>query len=168
RLGIDEATDEPWTGDAVDLWMLAGHPFVFGWPALAARRKAAFLPALDASFEVARLQAGAPKRACHALADLMATGAIGQDGPALRQPPAPAGNVIGQITARPDNPPLVRIESRGAAHVDQQRRLRRAKTQIKLGIEDRLSVHAQSPRSIECCAELGRESPSEGESAFPL
>ena len=29
------------------------------------------------------------------------------------------------------------------------------------------SVHAQSPRQIECCAELGRESPSNGEPAYP-
>src|SRR5215212_10355502 len=45
RVRIHEAADQPGTGNAVNLGMFARHPFVFGRPALAARRKIALLPA---------------------------------------------------------------------------------------------------------------------------
>src|ERR1700716_1740723 len=36
RVGIDEAPDQPGTGDAVDLWMFACNPLAWGSPDVAA------------------------------------------------------------------------------------------------------------------------------------
>src|SRR4029077_416413 len=49
RVGFDEAADEPWASNAIDLGMFARHPFVLGRITLAAGRQAQFLPTSNAA-----------------------------------------------------------------------------------------------------------------------
>src|SRR6266478_2549802 len=44
-IGIDEASDQPRTGDAVDLRVFSRHPLTRGGPDVAARRHSLFGPA---------------------------------------------------------------------------------------------------------------------------
>src|SRR5262245_32753634 len=46
---IDEATDQPWARDAVDLGMFARDPFVFDGAEVLARRQAGCSPSRDAA-----------------------------------------------------------------------------------------------------------------------
>src|SRR5215470_11367630 len=64
--------------------------------------------------------------------------------------------------------PVIAVESRGAAHIDQQRRRRRTKTPIEiLGCNWSISsAHAQSPRKNRALRRSWTE-PSDGEPAFP-
>src|SRR6266404_4130072 len=50
-IGIDEAPDQPGTGDTVDLRMFARHPLAWGSPDVAARRQPLFGPAGNAAFQ---------------------------------------------------------------------------------------------------------------------
>src|SRR5581483_8644007 len=50
RVRIDEAADQPWAGNAVDLWTLPRHPLAGTGPEIAARRQALRNPTLDAAF----------------------------------------------------------------------------------------------------------------------
>src|SRR5262245_21169112 len=73
---IDEAADQPWARDAIDLGMFARDPLVRASPGLPARGQAVLLPTCDAAFDIGGLEAG-PSQGCrHALADLVAMHAV--------------------------------------------------------------------------------------------
>src|SRR5262245_27786205 len=55
---VDEATDQPWASDAVDLRMLARDPFVLDCTQLLSRRQTGLLPSRNATFEIGGLDAG--------------------------------------------------------------------------------------------------------------
>src|SRR3981081_2038644 len=67
-------------------------------------------------------------------------------------------HVFGGTAQRADDHRLVGVESIVTANVDHQRCRRRAQTRIKISGRNKvgISVHTQSPRKNECCAELGR------------
>ena len=132
RVGIDEAVDQPGTGDAIDLGMLARHPLVFCCPSFAAGRQVAFLPTRDAAFQIGGLKAAALQGAGDALADFVAVNAVCNHAPAGRQSAPPVGDLLGKTPCAAGDQPVVGLKGFEAAHVDQQRRLRRAKPCIEL------------------------------------
>src|SRR4029077_12016133 len=93
RAGIDEAADQPRTGNAIDLGVLAGHPLVLRCIALAPGRQLPFFPAGDAAVEISGLDAGALQRLGDALAVLAAVDAINHHFAVSRQIGVPAGGV---------------------------------------------------------------------------
>src|SRR5258708_13420502 len=50
-IGIDEAPDQPGTGDTVDLRMFSRHPLAWGRPDVAPRRQSLVGPAGNAAFQ---------------------------------------------------------------------------------------------------------------------
>ena len=92
--GIDEAADQPGTGDAVDLRPRARHPD--GAALLVARRElvgadqqlAGLFPGLEAALERLRLDAAVPEPGGRAFAELLAFLADNDDGlaPVVRRP----------------------------------------------------------------------------------
>src|SRR5919204_467360 len=76
RLRIDEARNEPGTGDAVDLGSLARHPSGAGVERLVIERPLRFLPRLEAALEVARGDAGIVEGRRRSLAHLAPVYAI--------------------------------------------------------------------------------------------
>src|SRR6184192_560143 len=67
---IDEAADEPRTGNAIDLGMLARHPLVLGLIVLAPRWQSHFPPTTDAALEIYGFHPGSTQRCGHSLTDL--------------------------------------------------------------------------------------------------
>src|SRR4051794_28664067 len=57
RLRIDETSDQPWTGDAVDLRPFARHPFARRSPDRPVCRKTILDPIADAACQVTRINA---------------------------------------------------------------------------------------------------------------
>src|SRR6476659_10398678 len=57
RLRIDETSDQPWTGDAVDLWVLSGHPLARCSPDRPVCRKTIVDPFGDPALQVTCINA---------------------------------------------------------------------------------------------------------------
>src|SRR6266481_5307330 len=70
RVGIDEAADQPGTGDTVDLRVFAGHPLPWSCPDVAAGRQSLFGPASNAALQEVRLDPHQEQCRSHALANL--------------------------------------------------------------------------------------------------
>ena len=131
RAGIDEAADEPRTGDAVDLRVLAGDPLVLGCIALAACRQALLFPAGNAAFEIGGLDAGVLQSLGDALADLVAVDAIDDHLAIFRQVGAPVRHRFRRPMNGADDHGLVGAEGFGTTNVHEHRRRCRAQTCIK-------------------------------------
>ena len=139
--------------------MLARHPFVFDGAALAAGRQLALLPARDAAFEIGGLNPALLQRARDALADFVPMHAIRHDGAAGRQVIAPAGDVVGRAARAADDQPRHRSSKACARRTSISSgawAVPRSRIKFVGEIGKGISVHAQSPRQVECCAELGR------------
>src|SRR6266403_1074931 len=74
----------------------------------------------------------------------------------------------GRTIGGADDQMVAGFESKLPAEIDQHWRGGRAKTCVQVIGRGwwACSIHAQSPRQVECCAELGRR-PSNGEPAYP-
>ena len=156
RAGIDEAADEPRTGDAVDLRVLAGYPLVLGCIALAPCRQVSLFPVGDTAFEIVRLDAGVLQSFGDALADLVAVDAIDDHVTVFRQSGAPVRQRFRWPMDGTDDHGLVGAECFGATNVHEHRRRCRAQPCIEFLRGNRRPVHAQPPRQSERCAELGQ------------
>src|SRR5262249_12618591 len=95
---IDKAADEPRTGNAIDLGMLARHPLVLRLVMLAARWQSHFLQAADATLKMDGVHTGSTQRFGHALTDLASMIAIGDDWPAGGKFVSPAFHLFGGPT----------------------------------------------------------------------
>ena len=121
RLRFDEAADEPWAGDAVDLRPLAGHPFTRVRHALIAQRQPELGPSRDASFEIAGADTACLKGGSDFLAYLMALLAIDNDRAAVRQVVHPTLDFARNPPQRSDQHTIVGVEAGAAAHVEDER-----------------------------------------------
>ena len=79
RLRIDETPDQPWTGDAVDLRVLARHPFARRGSERPVCRETIVDPTSDPVLQVTRINACGAQRSSYALADLTAMNAVHDD-----------------------------------------------------------------------------------------
>jgi len=79
RFLVDKTPDQPRTGDAIDLWPLAGHPAAAGVSHLLAKRQAEIGPAGDAPFEISSINPAAARSGSGLLAYLVAVDAIDDD-----------------------------------------------------------------------------------------
>src|SRR5216683_6190531 len=93
-IGIDEAADQPGTGDAVDLRVLARHPLARSYPDVAARGQSPLNPIGNAAFQKVRLDPHEAQCGSYALADLLAVNAVCDDLAAVRQNVSPLFHII--------------------------------------------------------------------------
>src|SRR5215469_1359560 len=120
-LGINEAADQPGTGDAVYFGPLAGHPPVGPRGELATTGQPELGPTRDAMFEETSVGPGCAERRCSILADFPPVSTIDDDGTPLGQLAAPIINLCGKPTDRTDDYRVVSLESR-APDIDDDRR----------------------------------------------
>src|SRR5258706_5910811 len=121
-VGIDEARDEPWTSNAIDLGMFARDPFVIRPAAeLSSRGQFHFLPRGNTSFEICRLDASGAQCRRYALADIATMAAIGDDCTAGRQFPRPVADFSWSLMDRADDLPIICVEGVLTANIDQYR-----------------------------------------------
>src|SRR5262245_31218474 len=89
---VDETTDQPGAGDAVDLRPLPRHPLRWSlslFCALAPKREILRLPGAEAAGEIGGAGAGGIQGRCNALADLLSMRAIDHQRPVPGQAVAP-------------------------------------------------------------------------------
>src|SRR5262249_5337681 len=107
---FDKAADEPRTGNAIDLGMLARYPLVLGLVMLAARWQSHFLPSADATLEIDRVRTGSTQHFGHTLTDLASMIAIGDDWPAGGKFLSPALHLFRGSTQGADDQSIVVAE----------------------------------------------------------
>src|SRR5258705_11732932 len=85
RIGVDEASDQPRAGNAVDLRVFSRHPLARSSPDITTRGQSLFSPIRNAAFQEVRLDAHEAHRRCPALADFASVNALGDDLAPARQ-----------------------------------------------------------------------------------
>src|SRR6516165_1176474 len=83
--GIDEAADEPRTGNAIDLWPLARDPFVGRHANFLVRRQFLRPPSCDAAGQISGVHTGLVQFSRRRLTALGTVSAIEYDRPVFRQ-----------------------------------------------------------------------------------
>ena len=131
RVGIDEPSDQPRAGDAVDLRPRAGHPDraslcvargqLFGGH----QRQLGGLPAFKAALQGFRRYVGVPQPGRGAFRQLLAA-QTDDDGRLPGELIAPVGGVLVAASDRAGDQPRIGGKVLVGAHVDQDRRLGRA------------------------------------------
>src|SRR5262249_47178646 len=132
RVRLNEAADEPRTGNAIDLGMFARHPLVLGRVALASRRQSQFFPAADAAFEIYGFHADPAQRCGHTLTDLASMIAIGDDRSAGRKLLSPALHLFGRPIQSTDDQSVIVAKGILPTNIHQERRRGRPEVQVKL------------------------------------
>jgi hypothetical protein len=132
RMRIDEAADEPGTGNAIDLGPLARDPFFCWCRNLPAHGQMPRLPGRDAAVEIESPDAGAAECRGDGLADVPAVRAVSNDRAVLRQAAQPFQTVFGFIANSADDQPVVGVEGVDSADIHHDRRRCRAEFRIKL------------------------------------
>ena len=148
RLRIDEAPDQPRTGDAVDLRTLARDPFARRRADRAAGRQPVCDPAGDAILQIDRVEPGRAQRGSHASADLMAMNAVHDDLARAGQGLPPLVDLVRRTMAG-GHEELARVgKICGAPNVDHGRSGGSAEPGIKIGRGHRRKslLHDNSPR----------------------
>src|SRR5258708_213716 len=141
---IDEARDQPRTGNAIDLWVFAGNPFIVR-PAteFSSCGQFHFLPGRDTSLKICCLDAGGTQHLRYVLAHLTTKAAIGHydatDGPL----PRPAVDFSRGMTGRADDQPIIGVEGVLATNIHQHRRRGGAEVRVEFscGYRKKIPVH---------------------------
>src|SRR5258706_2553740 len=167
-LGSMKASDQPGAGYAIDLRVFSRYPLARGSPDVAACRPSLFGPISNTAFQEVRFHSHEAQCSGHALANFASVNAVGDDLAPARQISSPLFDMVRRAMKRIGQKRIGAGKISIAPHVDYDRRRFGAKPCIKgiWGYRVFTVVHAQSPRRIERCAELG-QAPSNGESAFP-
>jgi hypothetical protein len=131
RLGVNEPPDQPRAGDAIDLRALARHPARRLRAHLAAQRQLPLGPFGDTAFEIAGINADLAQACRGVAADLQAVRAVDHDGVAALELRSPFRGHVRCPPDRPGNHPVVGIESRCAAHIDNDWRRGRATSAVQ-------------------------------------
>jgi hypothetical protein len=130
---VDEARDEPGTGDPVDLRALARHPARRAVPRLRIERAFRRLPSLEAAFQIARRDTGFAQGRCDALADLMSVNAVNHYRIGAWQGLGPCVRLPRLATKRAGNHRIGFHKGRPAADVDDDGRIPSGELRAKLG-----------------------------------
>jgi hypothetical protein len=162
---IDKATDQPGTGDAIDLRAFARHPLTRRRTGLTPCRQALLDPGAEPAFQISCVDPVCPQCRRSFLANFVAMGAIDDDRTAGRQLAAPRDDLarIAPLGAHQDA--NVGIEGR----FEDDRRRCGADRAVQVPRRDRnwlLSVHACALLASREAQSLDGE-PSDGGSAGP-
>src|SRR5437660_6579912 len=93
RKWIDKTADQPWAGNAVDLWMLASDPSIVGAAKIPPGGETAS-PARNASFKIGSRNAGRAQRHRYSWADFLPMHAVNYDRKTRQQVVHPMLDVI--------------------------------------------------------------------------
>src|SRR5262249_50698980 len=137
RLRIDEAPDQPRTGDAVDFRALARDPLAGGRAYGSVRWQTLCNPAADAILEIRCVDARRAESRCHALADLASVNAVDDHLAAARQLFSPLLHLARVTMVGRDDEPARGGKIGEAANVDDGRRHGSSEPTIKLSRRDR-------------------------------
>ncbi len=148
RLRIDETSDQPWTGDAVDLRPFARHPFARRSPDRPVGRKAIVDPIGDPALQVTCINARGAQSGGDALADLMAMNAVNDDEPSAGQLGSPLFHLVRVTVKGRHDERLCRSEIGRTPNIHNHGCRRSAKAIIKISRRDRRKslCHDNPPR----------------------
>src|SRR5207237_4516272 len=99
-VGIDEAADQPRTGDTVDLRVFACHPLARSSADVAARRQRLLSPSSDTAFQEVRLHTHEAQCRSHALANVASMNAVCDDLASARQIGSPLFDTVRRAMKR--------------------------------------------------------------------